>query len=251
MNPIITLDFRYFFSSESQIPRALQLSWFGREHIIWLALIVLYIIVLSLYYRGLSGVRRTSLKKSMAVFIVLFELARQLAYWGLGRYELGLLPLHLCGITELLIFIYAFSHNRYVKESLYALGLIGALMALLFADWLVYPVLHFQSLHSFIMHGVLLGFVVMLLVSGELRPNARNLPVVFFVLMIIVSLLYVFNQRYMTNFFFLRYPSPGSPLVLFETWAGNPGYIFITLAALLVVWFLMYLPWRNRRRSRA
>lgn len=251
MSPVVTLDFRYFFSSASEIPSALQLSWFGRVHTIWLALIVLYIIVLSFYYRGLSGPRRSGLKKSMAVFIVLFELARQITYWVLGRYELGLLPLHLCGLTEVLIFIYAFTNNRYAKESLYALGLIGALMALLFADWLIYPVLHFQSLHSFIMHGVLLGFVMMLLLSGELKPNARNLPVVFVGLMIVVSILYVFNQRYMTNFFFLRYPSPGSPLVLFETWAGNPGYIFITLVALLLVWFLMYLPWRNRRRYRA
>jgi hypothetical integral membrane protein (TIGR02206 family) len=250
MSPVITLDFRYFFVSEAQAPAHLSLAWFGREHIIWLALIALFILLLSFYYRGLNASRRSSFKKSMAIFIILFELLRQLIYLALGRYQLDYLPLHLCGLTELVILIYAFTHNKYAKEALYALGILGALMALLFADWLVFPLLHFQSIHGFAMHGILMGFIMMLLFSGELRPNARNLPIVFVFLMAVVSVLYVFNQRFLTNFFFLRYPSPGSPLVMFETWAGNPGYIFVTLTALLIVWALMYLPWRGYKRTR-
>jgi uncharacterized membrane protein YwaF len=121
-------------------------------------------------------------------------------------------------------------------------------MALLFADWLIYPSLHFQSIHSFVMHGLLLGFVVMLLVSGELKPDPRLLPMVFMGLVIFLIPIYYLNQKLYTNFFFLAYPSPGSPLVMFEEIAGSPGYIFVTMALLFVVWFMMYLPFLGKRR---
>jgi hypothetical integral membrane protein (TIGR02206 family) len=177
-----------------------------------------------------------------------FELLRQIIYLVLGRYELGLLPLHLCGLTEFLIFFHAFTKNKIIKESLYAMGIIGALMALLFADWLIYPLWHFQSIHSFVMHGLLLGYIIMLLWSQELRPNYKLLPQVFILFFLICFGLFYFNKQYGTNFFFLNYPSPGSPLVMFEEWVGNPGYIGLTVVLLLIVWFIMYLPWRIGRK---
>jgi len=244
----LTLD--YFFSPPQDIPTSLSLSLYGRTHLIWLAIIIVASIGISLFYRNMNTHQRKQFKKGMAIFIILFELLRQLIYINLGRYELGLLPLHLCGLTEFAIFIYAFSSNKTIKESLYALGIIGALMALLFADWLIYPIMHFQSLHSFIQHGALFTFCLMLLISGELKPDYRRLPAVAGLLTIICFGLYFFNKVYDTNFFFLNYPSPGSPLVLFEELAGNPGYIALTILLLLVVWLVMYLPFYRPNKPR-
>ena len=238
----------YFFASEKEIPTQLSLSLYGRTHLLWLGAIFVFIILLSIFYSRLKPYQKKQFKKTYALFILFFELLRQIIYLVLNRYELGLLPLHLCGLTELLIFFHAFSKNKIIKESLYAMGLIGALMALLFADWLVYPVLHFQSIHSFVMHGLLLGYIIMLLWSQELKPNEKLLPQVFILFFLICFGLYYFNKQYGTNFFFLNYPSPGSPLVLFEQWVGNPGYIGLTVVLLLVVWFIMYLPWRISRK---
>jgi hypothetical integral membrane protein (TIGR02206 family) len=238
----------YFFASEAQIPTNLKLSLYGRTHLIWLGVIVVFIILLSIFYTRLRPYQKRQFKKSYALFIIFFELLRQITYLVLGRYELGLLPLHLCGLTELLIFLHAFTKNKVIKESLYAMGLIGALMALLFADWLGYPILHFQSIHSFVTHGLLLGYVVMLLWSQELKPNEKLLPQVFVLFFLICFGLYFFNKQYDTNFFFLNYPSPGSPLVIFEEWVGNPGYIGLTVILLLIVWLIMYLPWRLSRK---
>jgi len=238
----------YFFASEAQIPSNLKLSLYGRTHLIWLGVIVVFIILLSIFYTRLKPYQKRHFKKSYALFIIFFELLRQITYLVLGRYELGLLPLHLCGLTELLILLHAFTKNKVIKESLYAMGLIGALMALLFADWLGYPVVHFQSIHSFVTHGLLLGYVVMLLWSQELKPNEKLLPQVFILFFLICFGLYYFNKQYGTNFFFLNYPSPGSPLVIFEEWVGNPGYIGLTVVLLLIVWLIMYLPWRLSRK---
>lgn len=238
----------YFFAAASDIPEHLRLSLYGRTHLLWLGAIAISIVLLSIYYTRLKPYQRKQFKKTYALFILFFELLRQIIYLVLGRYELGLLPLHLCGLTEFLIFFHAFTKNKIIKESLYAMGIIGALMALLFADWLIYPLWHFQSIHSFVMHGLLLGYIIMLLWSQELRPNYKLLPQVFILFFLICFGLFYFNKQYGTNFFFLNYPSPGSPLVMFEEWVGNPGYIGLTVVLLLIVWFIMYLPWRIGRK---
>lgn len=242
------LDFSYFFAPASEIPSALQLPLYGPTHLIWLGLIVVASLLIAFVYRSLRARSRTRFKRSLALFIILFEVLRQLIYLQLGRYEWGLLPLHLCGVTEFAILMYAYTSNKYVKESLYALGIVGALMALLFADWLIYPVLHFQSIHSFVQHGALFSFILMLLISGELKPKAAHLPWVFTGLIVLMVPLYFLNGFLNTNFFFLSYPSPGSPLVLFEQWVGNPGYIGLTFLLLMLVWVIMYLPFIKVRR---
>jgi len=236
-------DFTYFFSAIGEFPEKLGIPLYGTSYLIWMAILLIYIILIGVFYTNLEYKKRTGFKKGFALFIILLELARQLTYVVLGRYRLEYLPLHLCGITEFMILIYAFKNNRIAKESLYALGIVGALMALLFADWLMYPILHFQSIQSFIAHGSLMAFIWMLIVSKELKPNYKLLPWVFGVHVVLGSVLFFFNKQFNTNFFFLNYPSPGSPLEIFEQIAGNPGYILLTIGLVFVVWLIMYLPW--------
>ncbi len=248
MNPF---TFTYFFADASEIPSEIAIGLFSTVHIVYALAMLVMALLISFYYRNLRGRKKTSFKKNFALFILFYELLRFLAYVQMGRFSWELLPLHLCGISEFLIFGYAFTKNKYLKESLYALGLIGAVMALTFADWLNFPFWHFQTIHSFTQHGFLLSFVLMLLISGELKPNPRQLPAVFMGLVIVLIPIYYLNGILDTNFFFLSYPSPGSPLVLFADWVGNPGYIFVVLALLLIVWFFMYLPYMGGRRKQA
>ena len=237
------MDFSGFFYDYKNVPEGVGIGYFSTPHLIWLGSLILIILFTSILYRSMRPNTQTKFKKGFALFIVGAEILRQVYYIALGRYYLEYLPFHLCGLTEMTIFIYAFTKNKIAKESLYALGIVGALMALIFADWLMLPLLNFQSIHSFLMHGLLIAFIVMLVVSGEIKPNVKNLPKVFFIHFIICFGLYFFNKAFDTNFFFMNKPSPGSPLVIFEKMFGNPGYVFFTILLVFVVWFIEYLPW--------
>ena len=96
--------------------------------------------------------------------------------------------------------------------------------------------------HSFIIHGLLIAYPIMLLTSGELVPNWRQLHKVAIKLAITVFPIYFFSKHYDLNFMFLNTPSPGSPLVLLKQRLGNPGYLIGFAGMIGEVWFVMYMP---------
>lgn len=244
------MDFSYFFYDLYNIPQGMGIAYYSTPHLLWLGALLIMIIVVSLVYRAMRSTNRTKFKKGFALFIIGMEVFRQVTYLVMGRYRLEYLPFHLCGFTEITILIYAYTKNKYAKESLYALGIIGAFMALIFADWLVLPLLNFQSIQSFLAHGALIAFIFMLVFSGELKPNYKYLPMVFIIHLFLCFGLYYFNKAFDTNFFFMNYPSPGSPLVIFEQMFGNPGYVFFTIVIVGVVWLIEYLPWVFFKRNK-
>lgn len=218
-------------------------AWFGIEHSSWLLAMTIAGIIAAVSYRRLTRSKQILFLKIFASCIVFSEVARQMIYLLQGAYRIEYLPLHLCAVTELFCFLYAFRQDSVSREFLYWLGLPGALSALLFADWLWFPLWNFQSIQSFFVHGAMSVFAILLLVSGESKPSLKGWPPTFAIATIFALPLFFLNKLWGTNFFFLNTPSPGSPLVIFEKIAGNPGYIGLLLVLVLVVWILMALPW--------
>jgi len=125
----------------------------------------------------------------------------------------------------------------------------GAAMALIFPAWAAYPILNIVSLFCFLIHGLLVIYPIMLFAGGDLEPDYKNLPKCLLFLILIALPIYRFNKAFGTNFLFINYPSPGSPLVLFERWFGNPGYILGILILIFAVWAALYLPLVLMRRA--
>jgi uncharacterized membrane protein YwaF len=97
------------------------------------------------------------------------------------------------------------------------------------------------------------AFPLMLMLSGEIRPRAKNLwrPALF--LLIVTPPIYFINKALGTNFFFINSGSAGSPLELLIDVFGTRGFLFAFAGLLAVVWLLMYLPYimLDARKKRA
>jgi hypothetical integral membrane protein (TIGR02206 family) len=218
-------------------------AWFGLEHDLWLVAIFVIGVFTVYVYRNLNPIKRIRFLRIFATCIVLSEVARQLIYGLQGAYKLEYLPLHLCAVTELACLIYAYKRDAVSREFMYWIGLPGALSALLFPDWLHIPLGNFQSIHSFGVHGAMTIFAVLLLAGGESRPSIKGAGWTLGLMAGFSLPLYFLNKLWATNFFFLNYPSPGSPLTILSDIAGNPGYIALLILLVLFIWILMYIPW--------
>ncbi|MDR1541134.1 MAG: TIGR02206 family membrane protein [Clostridiales bacterium] len=216
---------------------------FGFEHLMFLASIAIGIAVMCLAYKRLDPKKQSIMIKATALLILLLEAVKQgIIFFSLPVYPVTQLPLHLCGLSIFIEAIHAFHPTKTTGEILYSLGVPGAVAALLFCNWTMYPIANFNCLQSFIIHGLHIGFTLMLLFSGQIRPSFKNIwrPALF--LLVVVPPIYFLNKALNTNFFFVNAGSEGSPLEILIDLMGNPGFLAGFAGLLFVVWVLIYLP---------
>jgi len=216
----------------------------GGVHITMLGAMAALIAALCVIYKRQDEKGRSAMLKLIILIIFSMEAVKQLTFPLIHKwYWVGQLPLHLCGISIAIELAHAFFPSKATREILYSLCLPGAVAALLFCNWSMFPLWNFYCLQSFFIHALHVSFPLMLLVTGDLRPRAGQLWRVALFLAGVVPLVYLLNLRLSTNFFFVNAGSQGSPLEIFIEWAGNPGFLLPYAGLIAAIWLLMYAPW--------
>jgi hypothetical integral membrane protein (TIGR02206 family) len=224
---------------------------FDAFHIASLAAITAVTILSCVFYKKLGQKNRRRVIIAIALTVAAMEAFKQLTFLFLhGQYWPFLAPLHLCDIAIFINIIHAFRPNKTTREILYTLCLPGAIASQLFSTWVDYPIMNYYFINSLIIHTLHIIFVFLLLTSGEMRPGIRQMwrPAVF--LAVVTPLIYLYNVRFDTNFFFVNAGSEGSPLEFFVNAVGIPWFLLPYAALVLIVWVLMYLPFLERGRKR-
>ena len=231
-----------FWYTKETVPEGVGSGKFTPTHIAYLAVSLLLFAALMLLYRRLSEKGRDKMLKIVAVLLIADELFKWAGLTYAGNLRVDYLPLHLCSINIILCAVYAWSKNRLIAELLYSLCLPGAMMAMLFPSWSMLPLVNFMSLHSITVHFLLMLFPLLLL-AGGMKPDYRLLPKCLLCVVIAAAVMYFINKPLGTNFMFVNYAEPGTPLTLFENWFGTPGYLIGMPIMLAVLWAIMYIPW--------
>ncbi|MBD3108818.1 TIGR02206 family membrane protein [Bacillus sp. AGMB 02131] len=233
--------FENFFDTSETIANGLGFYLFGSVHLFWLSVITISCIIAVFCSRRMQLNRRRELLKGIALFLLVSEAVKILLLITIGRFEWDYLPLHLCSVNIFIIASHAFRPTRFKAEFLYAVCLPGAAAAIIFPGWPSLPFVNFLHIHSFVIHGLLLMYPLLLL-AGGFKPDYRQLPKCLLLLVVISPFLYAFNKIADTNFWFLNHPGTDNPLALFETWLGNPGYIAGFFILLTIIWGILYIP---------
>jgi len=229
------------------IPPGHGFGLFTPTHFIILGVLAGLVAWLTVVYKHAPDRRRHTIRLVLGISIVASDYAQQIAKAAMHVWNPTVLPLWLCSITSLVTLVDAIHPSRWTRETLYALGIWGAACALIFADWADRPWFNIFSWQSFLVHAALFAYPLMLLVSGELVPNWRNLWRVVVIMAVAVPVAVVVNHFYGTNFWFLNSGSPGSPLDPLLQVTGR-WYVPALLALLLLLWCGLYWPWQSRRR---
>lgn len=222
-------------------PEAAGFGLFSAAHGLYLIAAALSALLLCLFYRHLDGERRRRLRLVLASSALALQLLRAVLLIISGNYTIGRLPLHLCAMAVYISFFHALRGGRLLGQFLYAFCMPGAAAALLFPDWSYYPALHFMTVSSFVLHILVFCYVLMQVSGGDIRPDLKSLPQCLGIMLAIAIPVYVFDVLTNTNYLFLNWPSPASPLELF-TFLGRPGYVLGYLPLIAVVWLVLYLP---------
>ena len=243
------MEFKYFFINTLKIEeQGLDIGFdlYCPGHLIWLAAIAAAAVIITRYYISRQDEKRTSIKKFFAVAILCSEILKDVILIAIGAPMKGYLPLHLCGLAIFAMLWDAFSKNRRISGQILAYAFMpGAMAALLFCNWTEYPFFNFMCIHSFVFHGWIVIYVVMLYAAGEIKADYRGLWNTTAILAVIAVPIYILNLLIDENYLFLNEASEGSPLVflwdIFGTRFGAPGYVASFAALLLIVFHLLWI----------
>ena len=212
---------------------------FSPLHILWLLAALAAWLLLCGRYRRCTPARRVRMRRAAAGAALAIELLRSLLLMRAGEYGVGRLPLHLCALAVYISFLHALRGGELTGQFLYAFCMPGAVCALLFPDWSAYPAFHFMSVSSFVLHILLVGYTLMQVSGGDIRPDTRRTPACLGIMLLIAVPVYIFDRLTGTNYMFLNWPSPGSPLEWFA-FLGRPGYLLGYLPLLTAAWAVIY-----------
>ena len=244
------MTWEYFWKQQDDIPPGNGYPLFGPAHLMSVAatLCVVTVAVIILCKQNTAFKKRVL--RSIPILMVILEICKDLFLLYAGRFGIGYLPLHVCSIG---IFVFmlreylpSYRCKMFFGEVAYVLILPASLSALLFADWTVYyPVLNFMNLYSYLWHGLLILYPVLLYAMHEIQPGIRHFHYVLLFLVLIVPPVYAFDKHYDCNYFFINWPISGSPLEWCASVMGNPGYLIgygsIVLSAMLAVYAITYI----------
>ena len=215
---------------------------FGAVHLAWLLAGIVFLSAAAASYRqcGGSGRRRWRWLSGIAAAQILGELTKYAVVLCAGYPDVQYLPLHLCSVCMFASVGYAVRPTEQTGEFLFAVGLPGALAALLFPGWTALPPGSYLSVHSFLFHILLLASVLLPLSAGEIRPDVRRLPGCAGTMLFLLPMTAAVNRHFDTNFFFLTLPGAGNPLAFAAERWGIGGYTAALVLVCLLLWTVLY-----------
>lgn len=220
---------------------------YSTGHLIWLLIIAIGIaIMIPIYLKG-SEERQTKIKKIFALILLISEIIKDIIVMVIGAPIAAYLPLHLCGYAIFFLLADAFLPNQKVTGQLisYAFG-PGALAALLFCSWTMLPLFwNFMTIHSFLFHGVIVCYLLMRLLNGEIKPSYKGLWITVGTMAALAVPAYIVDMITGYNYMFIYEVQRNSPLEIaweiFGTRFGKPGYVFGAILLVTIIFHVLYL----------
>ena len=235
----------YFWSHQDDIPKGMGYPLFGPAHLFSVFLTLLAVFFFILFFRKKSEEKQAKILKAFPIVMIVLEVLKDSFLVAIHRFGIGYLPLHFCSFGIYLFFFREFLPWKWAKdwlgEVVFTLTLPGSIFALFFADWAVYyPPLNVINIHSYIWHGMLVLYPILIRMKGNITPSVKHIYRVIIFLLVVVPPIYIFDKANRCNYFFVNWPVPNSPLSLMAKYMGVPGYLIGYAALAIVVMLFMY-----------
>ena len=185
------------------------------------------------------------LLKVIVFTIVALEVSRQIWAISMGNYLWSeMLPLHLCGIQIFLMPLMLKTKKPLLKNFVYLTAFPGALAALLFNETVFYkyPVFHFQTIQTFVIHTLIMIVPIFMMVFEDFRPKLSYILSSTVLLALIAVFDGVVNVITGGNYLFIASAPTDTPIAWVAEITGWPGYIPVMIVLVVIIWFILVLP---------
>ncbi|MGL6154222.1 MAG: TIGR02206 family membrane protein [Cetobacterium sp.] len=156
---------------------------------------------------------------------------------------ISLLPLHLCNLALIVALIATIFQIKFLNQIVY-FWMPGAFFALITPE-VKYSFPNIWNISFFLTHFYLFFVVFYEIIYFKFKATKEGLITSFLILNILALIIYFINSKLGTNYLYINYlPTFDSPLKYFGPW---PYYILITEGIYLVLSFILYFPFRDKK----
>lgn len=220
----------YFWKQQDDIPSGKGYPLFRIAHILSVSVTLIAVTAVIAMFRRVDEKRQKQFLKLIPIIMVILEVFKDLFLVSVHRFGIGYLPLHICSIGIFVFLCCEYMPWMKAKEIFgeiaFVLIMPASVAALVFADWTIYyPVWNFINIHSYIWHGMLVLYPMLLLLRNDISPSIKHIHWSVIFLCIVVPPIYLFDKHFGCNYFFVNWPVPNSPLSWCASIMGNPGYM--------------------------
>ncbi len=234
-----------FFTYQNNLPPGVGYEIFSPSHIVAMTVCILLIVLITTWYIRSDDAKKHRIRKVTATIPVVLMIIRFIYVVICCVPIIYELPLHLCSMTGIFCFVFEFGlkDSAYVRsvlgQSLYSLCLPGALMAIIFPDGTVYPIIHYITIESYLFHLLIIAYICIRIADRGIIPRVREAYKSIIFLLVIIPPVFLFNVIFKTNYMFVIGPSSGSPLYWFYQTGGFAGYrIGYAFVAIAVIYLM-------------
>ena len=245
-----------FWLYEDELPPGVGGEPFGAVHLCYLAFFLALAVCYALAYKKWDARQRKNAARALGSAVFFFGLCEYGITAILGHFSRYSLPLHVCSLMFFLTPIHAWTYGArpgsfaarlhgFLGAVLFHPGVLGALAALLFPDWLYYPYWNYMSISGFFSHGLVVVYGVSLLVTiAEAEDPAAlfrsDLARSFLFLSLGAIVMFFLDRAIGANYWFMAGPSGDSPFLGAWERGGYGGYLAAFLLTALAVTCLWY-----------
>ena len=212
--------------------------FFSTSHFIVIG--VMFILIAFLYLFRDKLWMKSYIRWALFSLLILSEVGLNIWYFLTGYWNvMYTLPFQLCSISIYFCIWMLLFKQKFVFEVVYFLGLGGATQALLTPE-LFFAFPHFRFLHFFIAHICIILAVLYMVFVEKYTISLSSLWKAFLSLQIIAAFVFWINRMTLGNYMFLA-RKPENPSLI-DLLGPYPWYILSLQVVVLVVFFLLYLP---------
>ncbi len=217
-------------------------------HFCWFAAMVAGIVAYVIFYRRSGERGRDNIRKASALFIILFEILKQCVVALTGVSNTETLPIELCSLAEYAMLADAmWPEERFFRQPFLLLFLPTATMALVFPTVVDYPFYSFYTIHQFVLHAVIVAYIIARYATGEFRPAYPGIWISMLKLLPVAAFIYWIDVHFDKDYMFLASPHGNTFLGLAWSFTGNRGglaYVGGLFVLLLAGMHVMYAVYR-------
>lgn len=168
---------------------------------------------------------------------------------GNGQNPNTYIPLYFCSLI-----LYAGIFSGFCKGNLKKIGDVfiatgGLVAGIVFVlcpntSLSTYPIFHFISLQSFILHGSMIYLGILVNITNYVDYNLKDIKYYAILIVAISAVAFIFNNIFDSNLMFISKDFPGTPIHILYTISGNLFTFLMIAIQATIPFYLMYFMWK-------